>query len=147
MVSFFKEMKDQSPEQEEKLADVLQGGRSSIKRHYAIDKELYGTDEGVARSKKEKKEQKRQNLLKSVAKKGLTADVKASPNKSVEKISSKKEIRVSSEKIANNNNENESGLSEIRDNRSISSIGSIFAVGTLALVTGVLVGGRGAQHR
>eukprot|EP00554_Chaetoceros_debilis_P012338 CAMPEP_0194117680 /NCGR_PEP_ID=MMETSP0150-20130528/32331_1 /TAXON_ID=122233 /ORGANISM="Chaetoceros debilis, Strain MM31A-1" /LENGTH=168 /DNA_ID=CAMNT_0038808799 /DNA_START=53 /DNA_END=556 /DNA_ORIENTATION=+ len=47
MVSFFDAMKDGDPEQEARMNQVLYGGKGDIKRHYAIDKSLYGTEEGA----------------------------------------------------------------------------------------------------
>jgi hypothetical protein len=48
MVKFFEAMKNQNdPEQEQKMRQVLYGGRGDIKRHYAVDEKLYGTEEGA----------------------------------------------------------------------------------------------------
>lgn len=49
MVKFFAAMKDPSanPEQEQKMREVLHGGRGDKKRHFAVDESLYGTEEGM----------------------------------------------------------------------------------------------------
>eukprot|EP01083_Nonionella_stella_P298199 1012436_1 len=47
MVSFFDAMKDGDPEQEARMSQVLYGGKGDIKRHHAVDKSLYGTEEGA----------------------------------------------------------------------------------------------------
>ena len=49
MVQFFSAMKDKDPDQEQKMQQVLNGGRGDKKRHYAVDEALYGTEEGVKR--------------------------------------------------------------------------------------------------
>jgi hypothetical protein len=53
MVKFFKAMQDPNtnPEQEAKMMQVLHGGKGEMKRHYAIDANLYGTQEGVQKRK------------------------------------------------------------------------------------------------
>ena len=79
MTSFFQAMKDgnKNSEQEARIKEVLQGGKGTIKRHYAVDKTLYGTKEGMAMReetlekeekkarKKEKKKKSKENLEKA----------------------------------------------------------------------------------
>ena len=70
MVKFFAAMKEQNnPEQEKKMQEVLYGGRGDIKRHYAVDESLYGTEKGVegrmiAEKENEKKLKKRKKKKK-----------------------------------------------------------------------------------
>ena len=73
MVNFFAAMKEQNnPEQEKKMQEVLYGGRGDIKRHYAVDESLYGTEKGVegrmiAEKENEKKLKKRKKKKKKEA--------------------------------------------------------------------------------
>jgi len=73
MVNFFAAMKEQNnPEQEKKMQEVLYGGRGDIKRHYAVDESLYGTEKGVegrmiAEKENEKKLKKRKKKKKKKA--------------------------------------------------------------------------------
>ena len=59
MTSFFQAMKDpnKNSEHEARMREVLSGGKGSMKRHYAVDEKLYGTEEGVAKRKEAEKEQ------------------------------------------------------------------------------------------
>lgn len=74
MVKFFDAMKTHSdPQQEQKMRLVLNGGRGDIKRHYAVDEKLYGTEEGAkmaeeamkksSMSKKKKKKNKSEKVV------------------------------------------------------------------------------------
>jgi hypothetical protein len=69
MVKFFAAMKDPSanPEQEKKMQEVLYGGKGDIKRHYAVDEKLYGTQEGVETRRKiaEEEQQMKQKVVKT----------------------------------------------------------------------------------
>lgn len=57
MVKFFESMKNHNdPEQEKKMRQVLYGGKGDIKRHYAVDEKLYGTEEGAKLAEEAKKE-------------------------------------------------------------------------------------------
>ena len=49
---------------EKKMEEVLRGGRGETKRHYAVNKELYGTEEGVRLRKEAEVEQKQQTRKK-----------------------------------------------------------------------------------
>ena len=49
---------------EKKMEEVLRGGRGETKRHYAVNKELYGTEEGVRLRKEAEEEQKQQTRKK-----------------------------------------------------------------------------------
>ncbi len=48
----------------EKLGEVLRGGRGETKRHYAVNEELYGTEEGVRLRKEAEDKQKQQTRRK-----------------------------------------------------------------------------------
>lgn len=69
MVKFFAAMKDPSanPEQEKKMQEVLYGGKGDIKRHYAVDEKLYGTQEGVETRRKiaEEEQKMKQKVVKT----------------------------------------------------------------------------------
>lgn len=57
MVKFFEAMKNQNdPDQEQKMQQVLYGGKGDIKRHYAVDEKLYGTEEGAKLAEEAKKQ-------------------------------------------------------------------------------------------
>jgi hypothetical protein len=57
MVKFFESMKNHNdPDQEKKMRQVLYGGKGDIKRHYAVDEKLYGTEEGAKLAEEAKKE-------------------------------------------------------------------------------------------
>lgn len=52
MIQFFEAMKEGNMKQEEKMLEVLYGGRGDMKRHYAVDDKLYGTEQGLMQQKK-----------------------------------------------------------------------------------------------
>lgn len=64
--TFLQGMKDPSSNAnaEKKMGEVLRGGRGETKRHYAVNEELYGTDEGVRLRKEAKDKQKQQTRRK-----------------------------------------------------------------------------------
>ena len=49
---------------EKKMGEVLRGGRGETKRHYAVNEELYGTEEGVRLRKEAEDKQKQQTRRK-----------------------------------------------------------------------------------
>ena len=49
---------------EMKMEEVLRGGRGETKRHYAVNRELYGTEEGIRLRKEAEDEQKQQTRKK-----------------------------------------------------------------------------------
>ena len=55
---------DSNADTEKKMEEVLRGGRGETKRHYAVNKELYGTEEGVRLRKEAEVEQKQQTRKK-----------------------------------------------------------------------------------
>lgn len=72
MVKFFQAMKNPNtdPNHDVKLQEVLKGGRGDKKRHFAVDKKLYGTEEGVQKRKEAEEEvEKKQEKKKAMKKK------------------------------------------------------------------------------
>lgn len=59
----------QDSDQDEKLQEILKGGKQSIKRHYAVDKTLYGTEEGVIQRRRAEEDVTRKKKRKSQKKK------------------------------------------------------------------------------
>lgn len=55
MTTFLKNMQDPTSDQQKQMQEVLLGGRGQQKRLYAVDKDIYGTEE-AARLQKEAQE-------------------------------------------------------------------------------------------
>lgn len=86
MVKFFAAMKDPTgnPQQEQRMREVLYGGKGDKKRHYAVDDSLYGTDEGVekrmeAEATLKRKKKKRKKKKKKAVDDELDTDVSKGP--------------------------------------------------------------------
>lgn len=64
--TFLQGMKDPSSNAnaEKKMGEVLRGGRGETKRHYAVNEELYGTEEGVRLRKEAEDKQNQQTRRK-----------------------------------------------------------------------------------
>ena len=69
---------------EKKMEEVLRGGRGETKRHYAVNKELYGTEEGVRLRKEAEVEQKQQTRKKDQRHRGQKGDESRSKDWKVE---------------------------------------------------------------
>lgn len=71
MVKLIQAMKQpgQDTEQDEKFHDILKGGKTSIKRHYAVDESLYGTEAGVVQRKKAEEDVERKMEQKKMMRK------------------------------------------------------------------------------
>lgn len=143
MVNFFQAMKDPkvNPEQDRKMMQVLHGGRGDIKRHYAVDEKLYGTEEGVMK-KKEAEEVLLQDA-EGKKKKKLKKNKKRKKEKATEEDVSKKENASEEEKNENN--------SETKTDINLRSLPyaqqaaiSALAIGSLAAVANLLSGKRGS---
>mmetsp|Transcript_19577 Transcript_19577/g.24690 ORF Transcript_19577/g.24690 Transcript_19577/m.24690 type:complete len:214 (+) Transcript_19577:94-735(+) len=154
MVKFFQAMKDQNnnPEHDKKMMSILQGGRGDIKRHYAVDEKLYGTEEGVMKKKEaeeammqdleEKKQKRMEKKKKHKKKRKQTSDAEDNENNS----------------NSTNTSENESEEKDKGDRKSETVTGtrmrnlpnaqqaaiSAVAIGSLAAVATLLSGKKGS---
>jgi hypothetical protein len=99
MVKFFQAMKDPNanPEQDKKMMSVLHGGKGDIKRHYAVDESLYGTEEGVLKRKE--------------AEEGLLVNSDGS-NETKKKKKKKKNRKRKKKQESNNNNDDNNSIDD-----------------------------------
>ena len=110
----------QDCDQDAKLQEILKGGKQSIKRHYAVDKTLYGTEEGVIQRKRAEKDVERKKR-------------KRQKKKNSGDLSSDNDV-----KDMNNSSTNETNMAL-----------SVFAVtavsGSLAFLVSTIISGRRSQ--
>ena len=132
MKQFMSGIKDPGSDQgtERRMAEALAGGRGQAKRHYAVNKELYGTEEGVkqrnmAEEEQRKKEERRKRRTKGS---GVAAvdGKKPSPRDSLD-VELKPRFGAVRDLVAS------------IDGKQVAVVTS---VGFLALATGFVVGGR-----
>jgi hypothetical protein len=124
MVKFFAAMKDPSLnlEQEQKMKEVLYGGKGDKKRHYAVDEKLYGTEEGVGKRLEAEEEVVKNGKVKKKRKK----------KKKKKKKAAKDEVKTDALPL-----EKDAGAFSV-ETKSIAAVG---AIGVLALAT-LLVNGK-----
>lgn len=132
MMQFMSGIKDPGSDQgtERRMAEALAGGRGQAKRHYAVNKELYGTEEGVkqrnmAEEEQRKKEERRKRRTKGS---GVAAvdGKKPSPRDSLD-VELKPRFGAVRDLVAS------------IDGKQVAVVTS---VGFLAVATGFVVGGR-----
>lgn len=111
MKEFFKGIRDpnqMNSKQEEELSKILRAGKDTVKRHYAVDETLYGTEEGsqqaeeLQRLAKEesKKKKKRMKQLKKEGKLGEGGGETSIKNNHAEKTSKKSKEPPSSKQVS-----------------------------------------------
>ena len=145
MVKFFQAMKDPNdhPEQDKKMMQVLHGGRGDIKRHYAVDEKLYGTEEGVVK-KKEAEEVLLQDVGEKQKKKLKKKKRKRKKVKATEEDSSAKE-NISEEKHEDGTKTDAGAQMTTRSLPYVQQATlSVLAIGSLAVVANLLSGKRGS---
>lgn len=144
MVQFFEAMKDpaKNPEQDEKMMQVLRGGNGDIKRHYAVDDKLYGTEEGLAK----RKEAENESIQIESEKKNKKEKLAKKKNKK-----KKNKIKQKKEQISDDVDDDRGGNKPQNSESSIKNLPSaqkavvgVAAVGTLALIASVVGGKKGS---
>jgi hypothetical protein len=153
--TFLQGIKDptNSADTEKKMEEVLRGGRGESKRHYAVDKELYGTEEGVRLRKEAEDEQKQQTRKKDQRNRGNEGkDVSKDWKDELEKASimagrGKSKAKAKKNKKNKNSNTKASGVSSGADGGVSANIGtkqvalvSVIAAGAAGL--GFILGGK-----
>ena len=144
MVKFFQAMKDPSSntEQEAKMMEVLKGGKGDIKRHYAVDDKLYGTEEGVVKRKEAEDEL---NQIESEKKMKKEKIVKKKNKKNKNKIKQKKEQidhDVDDDRGEDKIGHNESSIKNLPSTQQ--AVVSVAAVGALAIIASLVGGKKGS---
>jgi len=138
MVIFFEAMKDPSAnkEQEQKMMQVLHGGRGEIKRHHAVDEKLYGTEEGV--------EQKKLADEKQLITQGGKAEKIKTRKKNKKRKKKKVNDEINNEK-SEMKTERESQMLSLTQSKYVQNTAvSLAAVGTLAILTSLISGKKGS---
>lgn len=145
MVKFFQAMKESNPEHEQKMMQVLHGGKGDMKRHYAVDNELYGKgiskDDSNTNGGDDNKGDKRDgNKVGSVVEK-----VKSKSDKKQAKKRDKKR-KKRNEKEQNDAADDSYQTSSNTLNTTLSTqeaaIGGAILVGTIAFVATLIGGGK-----
>lgn len=115
--------------EDDRLAQVLYGGKGEKKRFHAVDKELYGTREGVEERKRVQEELKHQ------------AEEKKKRRK---RRKQKQQEEVAVVRSENKKKEEKPETKETKKGISVdvTQIATIAAVGTIAALAGFLAGGR-----
>lgn len=127
MSKFLQGIKDQNKDQEDKLAQILRGGKGQQKRLHSVDKNIYGTEEGA-----------------KLQKEASSAAQKTAGEKSKKKKNKKKD--GSSEGKEDNDLQQ---LGEMQQSSSIDrvkqSVAVMAVVGTVAAGASFFLGGKRSQ--
>jgi hypothetical protein len=128
MTQFLQNMKDPNSDQQQRMQEVLLGGRGQQKRLYAVDDAIYGTEEG-AKLQKEAVEGSSGKIIKKKRKKRK--------NKEKEDDSSNSSDDMNDKGTTNNNNVTTTD-SNVRLKQSVAGV---VIVGTLAAGVSMFLGG------
>jgi len=128
MVSFIQGIKNNDSNQQKMMTEVLQGGKNDIKRHYAVDTNLYGTDEGVAQREKAQTEYDRK------------LDLKRKKKKKKKNLSSVEEKKMCEPPSVTKNSNDDSATNSLLGSRDSIKLITIF--GSLAVISSLLLGGK-----
>lgn len=150
MVRVLDSMKKNDESQQQKFAEVLQGGRGQVKRYSAIDAKLYGTAKGLEmREEHEQQQQQQQDNKETAVKKEKKEKVdskkekgnKKSAKKSKSNSSKKEKDKISENQFKDNVPAAVLNPSDEKINRNTIASGTIL-LATVA-ITGFIFGSKG----
>ena len=142
---------------ERKMAEVLKGGRGEAKRHYAVDENLYGTEEGVRLRKEAEDLVKRQTRKKDARRRMRPDDGKTKDWKEELEQASKSGVAASDKRSNKKPNASKTKKSqstrtpEFSESRKVvagvdtKQVVLVTVVGALAAGIGFLLGGKKSQ--
>lgn len=140
---------------DKKMEEVLRGGRGETKRHYAVNKELYGTEEGVRLRKEAEEEQKQQTRKKDQRHRGQKgeegskdwkdeleeASMAGGAGSSKTKAKKNKKTKRSSKKVSDAGSDTDSGVSG-SGNIGTKQVALLSVVAAAAAGLGFILGGK-----
>ena len=100
MAQFFKGIRDSNQldsKQSEELDSVMRAGKDTVKRHYAVDKRLYGTEEGLKLAEELQQKKKEDDLKKKKERSKNKKRKKDIQNGSIQEDPNKKDVVKSNE--------------------------------------------------
>jgi len=127
---------------EKKMEEVLRGGRGETKRHYAVNKELYGTEEGVRLRKEAEEEQKQQTRKKDQRHRGQKGEEGTKDWKDALEKASVAGGRSSKTKAKKNKKGKRSSNTDVSGNIGTKQIALVSIVAAAAAGLGFILGGK-----
>mmetsp|Transcript_2164 Transcript_2164/g.3029 ORF Transcript_2164/g.3029 Transcript_2164/m.3029 type:complete len:202 (-) Transcript_2164:64-669(-) len=139
MVQFVNAVRGGSEEKDNDLNEVLKAGKDSMKRNYAVDKDLYGTTKGMEEKKKieqQLKEKKQRRRRKE------QNEDSSSPEKDDTTTTTSVARGIKSDKKEEEGGKQSSGDNGIASATNTSSVLAVAGVGIAAATIGFLAGGK-----